>query len=118
MLEAQATIIARFYCPYDTPEKCKDYNQTVIPIDPAQSIIAPNIKYMGTGKQTEDDCVLYAIANGSGVDPGIVKDEFKTTVNNLGMDKIEDRTNPENMLEPIPDKGGRGGVILYGGTHW
>ena len=82
--------------------------ETVPALDPLESIKS-NVNYMATSKQTEDDCVLYAIANGSGVDEEKVRDVFKTTVNNLGMEEIGNRSNPDNMLK-ISQQGGGGGV--------
>jgi len=68
-----------------------------------------NVPYKGTAKQTEDDCVLYAIADGSGADLQKVRDTFKDTVSNLGMEDAADRSNPGNMLA-TPNEGGRGGT--------
>jgi hypothetical protein len=85
------------------------YSQLVTNIGSNESIKAPDISYMASGKQTEDDCVLYAIANGSQVPEEKVKNEFTTTVNNLAMDPIAERSNPE-IIVTSPQKGGRGGV--------
>ena len=89
--------------PYYTDKEELDH------IDAVESIKADHVKYMASGKQTEDDCVLYAIANGSGVDVQKVKDEFKNSVSGLAMEEVSDRRDPANMLKH-PAEGGRGGT--------
>lgn len=84
------------------------YGQLVKDIGKAESISA-NTPYMGTGRQTQDDCVLYAIANGTHVPEKQVNDEFTNIVSHLGMDPIEERANPASVVTE-PQNGGRGGV--------
>jgi hypothetical protein len=87
----------------------KYYSQKVADIGLAESITAPGISYKGSGKQAEDDCVLYAIANGSGVKVEQVKDELNAVVNKLGMDSTGERANPQIVVASL-QQGGRGGV--------
>jgi hypothetical protein len=84
------------------------YGQLVKDIGKAESVTA-SASYMGTGRQTQDDCVLYAIANGAHVPEKQVNAEFSNIVNHLGMDPIAERTNPETVVME-PQNGGRGGV--------
>jgi tetratricopeptide (TPR) repeat protein len=84
------------------------YGQLVKDIGKAESITA-SASYMGTGRQTQDDCVLYAIANGAHVPEKQVNAEFSNIVSHLGMDPIAERTNPETVVME-PQNGGRGGV--------
>lgn len=84
------------------------YGQLVKDIGKAESVTA-NASYMGTGRQTQDDCVLYAIANGARVPEKQVNAEFTNIVSHLGMDPIEERANPDIAVME-PQNGGRGGV--------
>ncbi|MGA8011089.1 MAG: tetratricopeptide repeat protein [Candidatus Acidiferrales bacterium] len=84
------------------------YGQLVKDIGKAESVTA-NASYMGTGRQTQDDCVLYAIANGAHVPETQVNAEFKNVVSHLGMDPVGERANPETVVKE-PQNGGRGGV--------
>lgn len=84
------------------------YGQLVKDIGKAESVTA-NASYMGTGRQTQDDCVLYAIANGAHVPEKQVNAEFTNIVSHLGMDPIEERANPAKVVLE-PQNGGRGGV--------
>ncbi len=84
------------------------YGQLLKDIGKAVNVKA-DVSYMGTGRQTEDDCVLYAIANGAHVPEGQVKAEFTNIVRHLGMDPIEERTNP-GIVVTVPQRGGRGGL--------
>ena len=84
------------------------YGQLVKDIGKAESVTA-NASYMGTGRQTQDDCVLYAIANGAHVPETQVNAEFTNVVSHLGMDPIGERANPETVVME-PQNGGRGGV--------
>jgi hypothetical protein len=84
------------------------YSRLLKSIGNAEPITA-NATYMGTGRQTQDDCVLYAIANGAHVPEKQVNAEFTNIVNHLGMDPIAERTNPEIVVAE-PQNGGRGGV--------
>ncbi len=84
------------------------YGQLVKDIGKAESVTA-NASYMGTGRQTQDDCVLYAIANGAHVPEKQVNAEFTNVVSQLGMDPIGERANPETVVAE-PQNGGRGGV--------
>ena len=84
------------------------YGQLLKDIGKAESITA-NASYMGAGRQTQDDCVLYAIANGAHVPEKQVNAEFTSVVSHLGMDPIGERANPETVVAE-PQKGGRGGV--------
>jgi tetratricopeptide (TPR) repeat protein len=84
------------------------YGQLVKDIGKAESVTA-NASYMGTGRQTQDDCVLYAIANGAHVPEKRVNAEFTNIVSHLGMDPIEERANPEIVVTESQN-GGRGGV--------
>ena len=84
------------------------YGQLVKDFGKAESVTA-NASYMGTGRQTQDDCVLYAIANGAHVPEKQVNAEFTNIVSHLGMDPIEERANPAIVVTE-PQNGGRGGV--------
>jgi hypothetical protein len=84
------------------------YGQLVKDIGKAESVTA-NASYMGTGRQTQDDCVLYAIANGAHVPEKQVNAEFTNIVSNLAMDPIAERAKPEIVVME-PQNGGRGGV--------
>jgi tetratricopeptide (TPR) repeat protein len=84
------------------------YGQLLKDIGKAESVTA-NASYMGTGRQTQDDCVLYAIANGAHVPEKQVNAEFTNVVNHLGMDPIAERANPETVVME-PQNGGRGGL--------
>lgn len=84
------------------------YGQLVKDIGKAESVTA-GASYMGTGRQTQDDCVLYAIANGAHVPEKQVNAEFTNIVSHLGMDPIAERANPESVVAE-PQNGGRGGV--------
>jgi tetratricopeptide (TPR) repeat protein len=84
------------------------YGQLVKDIGKAESVTA-NASYMGTGRQTQDDCVLYAIANGAHVPEKQVNAEFTNIVSHLGMDPIAERVNP-GIVVAEPQNGGRGGV--------
>ena len=84
------------------------YDQLVKNIGKAESVTA-NASYMGTGRQTQDDCVLYAIANGAHVPEKQVNAEFTNIASHLGMDPIAERAKPEIVVME-PQNGGRGGV--------
>lgn len=84
------------------------YGQLMKDIGKAESVTA-SASYMGTGRQTQDDCVLYAIANGAHVPEKQVNAEFSNIVSHLGMDPIAERTNPDTVVME-PQNGGRGGV--------
>lgn len=84
------------------------YSQLLKSIGKAEPITA-NATYMGTGQQKQDDCVLYAIANGAHVPEKQVNAEFTNIVNHLGMDPIAERTDP-GIVVAEPKNGGRGGV--------
>jgi tetratricopeptide (TPR) repeat protein len=84
------------------------YGQLLKDIGKTESVTA-NASYMGTGRQTQDDCVLYAIANGAHVPEKQVNAEFTNVVNHLGMDPIAERANPETIVME-PQNGGRGGL--------
>ena len=84
------------------------YDQLLKNIGKAESVTA-NASYMGAGRQTQDDCVLYAIANGAHVPEKQVNAEFTNIVSHLGMDPIEERANP-GIVVMEPQSGGRGGV--------
>lgn len=73
----------------------------------AQSVKA-DVSYMGSGAQTQTDCVLYAIANGAQVPVGKVKETFQRTIKDLGMDKLQDRQNPDLIIDNSKQGGGRG----------
>jgi hypothetical protein len=72
----------------------------------AESIKA-DVFYMAPGAQTKEDCVLYAIANGAQVPLKRVNETFIKTVKNLGMDRLEDRQDP-NLIVTTKKHGGRG----------
>ncbi len=91
-----------------SPELPPYYGQLVKDIGKAESVTA-NASYMGTGRQTQDDCVLYAIANGAHVPEKQVNAEFTNIVSHLGMDPIAERANP-GIVVAEPQNGGRGGV--------
>lgn len=74
--------------------------------------IKADISPMFSVPQTVDDCVLHAIANGAQVSLKQVKAKFRTTLKNLGMDRIEERSNPE-LAVADPKHGGRGGLNPY-----
>jgi len=73
-----------------------------------QAMISP----MFTAPQTTDDCVLHAIANGAQVPLGKVEETFRTTMKNLAMNRVEERTDPGRIVTS-PKKGGRGGLNPY-----
>ena len=97
---SKASLLTMFF-----PETDK---QILKKINKAKSITA-DVSYMASGKQTTDDCVLHAIANGAQVPLGDVKAAFEKTVNRLGMDSIAERKNPQLVITDT-DKGGRGGL--------
>lgn len=92
------------------PEEEKTDEQLAKEIAKAKSIKA-DVSYMGTGTQTGNDCVLYAIANGAQVPVEEVRQKFAKTFKNLGVEPIELRRNPNPV---ITDKaaGGRGGLTV------
>ena len=92
----------------DSAELPPYYGQLVKDMGKAESVTA-NASYMGAGRQTQDDCVLYAIANGAHVPEKQVNAEFRKIVRDLGMDPIEERANPEIVVTE-PQNGGRGGL--------
>lgn len=71
--------------------------------------VTADVSYMALGKQTTDDCVLHAIANGAQVPLDQVKTVFEKTVKDLGMDTITARENPQTVITSA-NKGGRGGL--------
>ncbi len=76
-----------------------------------RSILA-TISPMFTAPQTTDDCVLHAIANGAQVPLKQVEETFRATMKNLAMNRVEERTNPGQIVTS-PKKGGRGGLNPY-----
>ena len=97
---SKASPLAMFF-----PETDK---QILKKLNKAESVTA-DVSYMASGKQTTDDCVLHAIANGAQVPLGDVKAAFEKTINHLGMDSIAERENPQRVITDT-DKGGRGGL--------
>ncbi|MDE2027814.1 MAG: hypothetical protein KGJ11_04660 [Candidatus Omnitrophica bacterium] len=83
--------------------------QILTDIEIKRSVQAPNIAYQGHGPQTEDDCVLHAIANGAQVPFGQVQTQFKETVHQMAMDPASERQNPEIAVMD-PKQGGNGGL--------
>lgn len=84
------------------------YDQLVKSPGKGRSVKA-SVSTMSASAQTVDDCVLHAIANGAQVPFKRVKSTFTATLKNLGMDRIEERNNPE-LAVAEPKHGGRGGL--------